>query len=102
MEQPESCTDEIQPDLVYNLVKTLYGSKKAPQLLVAKTKSFLCAFGFSSYESCLRIMGAMITLNVDYLIIAGSSLEAVLSINFKLGDGFEMEDYGEANGRFGA
>lgn len=103
MEQPEGCEDKSHPDFVCKLLKALYGLKQAPRQWFAKINAFFCELGFEScaYDPCFYVKRSegsviMITLYVDDLLIAGSSIAAVQSLKSKLADRFEMEDCDEA------
>lgn len=105
MEQPEGFVNEKLPNHVCKLQKALYGLKQSPRQWFAKIDSFLCAtldFQSCPYDPCFYVQRkstavVLITLYVDDLLIAGSSLQDILRIKGELSSRFEMKDCGEAN-----
>lgn len=102
MEQEEGCKEYRQPDLVCKLVKALQGSKQSPKGWSEKIHSFLSDHRFQScshdgyfHVKKTKKIALIITLYVDDLFIAGSSLGGAVFLKSKLADGFEMEDCGE-------
>ena len=104
MEQHEGCVDGANPDFVCKLLKAIYGLKQAHRQWHYKIDSFLLIeLGFKTTRSdpCLYIKREgnsvmIIALYVDDLLLAGSDLDAILSIKGELNKRFEMKDMCEA------
>lgn len=90
------------PDFVCKLLKALYGLLQAPRQWFAKIIASLFDLGFQicSYDPCFYVQRTnknvlIIKLFVHYLLISGSSLNAVQLLKSQLSIQFEMEACGE-------
>lgn len=104
MEQPDGFKDKDKPDHVCHLLQALYGLKQAPKMWYAKLDEFLVAelsFEHIDGDSCLYILRdreevVVLTVYVDDLLIAASTMTAMEKTKALLSKRFEMKDLGDA------
>jgi len=101
VEQPDGFEKEITSNKVYLLKKTLYGLKQAPRAWYNKLDGYLLSLGFekSMNEVTLYVKNVnkhtlIISVYVDYLLIAGDNEQLVEEFKTNMKDKFEMNELG--------
>jgi len=90
----------MKRNLVYQLLRSIYGLKQATCIWNQKIHTFLIKIGFlrSNIEPCLYIdikRNIYITILVDDLLIARKNGRNVADVKAQLAAEFEMKDLGE-------
>jgi len=103
MEQPEGYVDLTYPDKVCRLLQALYGLEQAPKMWYAKIDAFPKSKGFDNIDPdvCLYLQMddgeiVIVLVNVEDLLLVGSSVAAIDKIKKALGKRFEMKNLDEA------
>jgi len=103
MQQPEGKVDPMYPDKVCRLLQALYGLEQAPMMGYAKLDAFLKSQGFDNIDpdACLYLQMddgeiIIVLVDVDDLLLVGSSMAAINKIKKVLRRRFEIKDLGEA------
>ena len=106
MQQPKGFESRGKDQLVLcKLKKSLYGLKQAPHEWYHKFHSFMLLQGYrrNDIDHCLYTKKAkdgsllILILYVDDMLLAGSSMDEMATLQSKLNDTFDMKDLGNAN-----
>jgi hypothetical protein len=102
MEQPPGYVDQIRPNLVCRLKKTLYGLKQTPRAWSDNIGQYLITSGFQTSNADFSLYVkktdhgiVVIVIYVDDLIITGNSDTDIFDLKKLLKQKFEMKDLGE-------
>lgn len=100
--QPEGYKKNGKENMVYKLIKALYGLRQAPRAWYAKLNSCLEELGFnkcpSEHAVYTKVEGddkMIIAVYVDYLLVTGSSVEMIERFKQKMNKKFEMTNMGK-------
>ena len=100
--QPEGFVKEGKENLVYKLVKALYGLRQAPRAWYAKLSSYLESLGFkkcpSEHAVYTRKEGEerlIVAVYVDDLLATGSSVQLINKFKFEMNMRFDMTYMGK-------
>ena len=99
MQQPKDFESKGREQLVCKLKKSLYGMKQAPREWYHKFHSFILLQGYrhSNINHCLYTKKAkdgrllILILYVDDMLLAGSSMDEMATLQSKLNDTFGMK-----------
>ena len=101
---PERFEIKGKENMVYKLLKALYGLRQAPRAWYAKLNSCLDRLGFKrcSYELGVytRLKGEdklIIAVYVDDLLVIGNNLEVIERFKLQMSQNFEMTNLGKLN-----
>nr|CAE02415.2 OSJNBa0095E20.2 [Oryza sativa Japonica Group] len=104
MDQPDGYVLEGQEEMVYKLLKSLYGPKQAPKQWHEKFDNTLTSVGFvvNEADKCVYYRygggeGVILCLYVDDILIFGTSLNVIEEVKDFLSKSFEMKDLGVAD-----
>ena len=105
MQQLEGFESKGREQMVCKLNKSLYGLKQAPREWYHKFHSFMQSQGYkrNNIDHCLYTKKAtngsllIVILFVDDMLLAGSSMDEMATLQSKLNDAFDMKDLGNAN-----
>ena len=105
MQQTEGFESQGREQMVCKLKKSLYGLKQAPREWYHKFHLFMLSQGYrrSNIDHCLYTKKAtdgsllILILYVDDMLLAGSSMDEMATLQSKLNDAFDVKDLGHAN-----
>ena len=104
MDRPDGFVANGQEGMVCKLLKSLYGLKLAPKQWHEKFDRTLTYAGFvvNEADTCVYYRygggeGVILCLNVDDILIFGTSLNVIKEVKDLLSNNFEMKDLGEAD-----
>ncbi|KAG3045216.1 hypothetical protein PC122_g24659 [Phytophthora cactorum] len=102
MAQPDGYIDEVHPDYVCKLKRSLYGLKQSPRMWNKTIDDFMLKLGLKKCESdhCIYFKRdgqdmIFVALYVDDLVLASSSDKMLKETKQALSDRFEMTDMGQ-------
>lgn len=102
VKQPEGFVKHGKENLVYKLVKALYGLRQALRAWYARLSKYLQSLGFSKcpYEHAVYTKkeaeeALIIGVYVDDLLITGTSLAVIEKFKKQMADEFDMSDLGK-------
>ncbi len=102
MEQPPGYVDQIRPNLVCRLKKTLYGLKQTPRAWSDNIGQYLITSGFQTSNADFSLYVkktdhgiVVIVIYVDDLIITGDSDANIFDLKKLLKQKFEIKDLGK-------
>lgn len=100
--QPEGYIKKGQEQMVYKLLKALYGLRQAPRAWYAKLNKCLVDLGFTRcpYEHAVytkREGGEVLIVGiyVDDLLVTGTSVKLIEEFNSQMSGKFEMSNLGK-------
>lgn len=104
MSQPEGFEVKDKERMVCRLKRSLYGLKQAPRQWYLKFDQFMQKNNFKRCQSdhCVYVQRyangdiCILTLYVDDMLVAGTSMQRIVDLKKKLASAFEMKDLGEA------
>lgn len=100
--QPEGFVKKGKENMVYKLIKALYGLRQAPRAWYAKLNKCLEELGFvrCPYEHAVYVRRAdgeilVVSVYVDNLLVTGTSIKEVSKFKNQMNMQFEMTDLGK-------
>lgn len=102
VQQPEGFVQKGREDLVYRLVKALYGLRQAPRAWYEKLSRFLeelglqrCPHEHAVYTKKIDKEILIITVYVDDILVTGTSVGVIENFKEQMNKSFDMSDLGK-------
>jgi hypothetical protein len=104
MRQPPGFESAATPNFVCKLDKAIYGLKQAPRAWYSRLSAKLLALGFRASRSDTSLfiysknnITIFMLINVDDIIVTGSSQETIAALLSDLKQDFALKDLGDSH-----